>query len=479
MFLYRYKVVGFAFMMFLCAFNVTAQDKLSLTDCIDMAISQNLQIKQSELKAESIINTHDQIKRDRLPSVVGLFNPGYSVGRSIDPYTNSVVDNQIGTNNLGVKVDWVVFNGYQRKNSLEQSALNLSAGQLDVQASRNTIKIKVTQAYMQTLMAKELLNVAMKQAESTQLQLDRIAKQVKLNVVAESSLYNLQAQLANDEIQITTAKNDVRLAYMSLGQLMNWDRNKQYELETVETTENNINATGKSWQNIYQSALNTLPEIKAVDIRIEAAKKGLDIARGVRYPTLSLSGSLGTAYSSAAKRTLMGESFSETPTNAFVKVNDQAYQVMAMSQTMEQRSIGYFNQLGLNGVFSMGFSLRIPIFNSTQFSYRMRDAKIQRIAADNEKKQVHLALRQQTEEAFVSFENALDRLKTLEKQVEILNKALMAAEVKLNAGVANPLAYTLAKTNLDRVKASFVQTKYEYIFRSRIISFYEQGGLEQ
>jgi outer membrane protein len=50
--------------------------------------------------------------------------------------------------------------------------------------------------------------------------------------------------------------------------------------------------------------------------------------------------------------------------------------------------------------------------------------------------------------------------------------------VRLNAGVANPLDYTLAKTNLDRVKASFVQTKYEWIFRDRIVAFYEEGTIK-
>lgn len=455
--------------------SAQAQNKLTLSQCIELAVNQNLQIRQSELQQESTINTYQQTRRNRLPAVIGLFNPGYSLGRNVDPYTNGVTTSQIGTNSMGVRADWTVFNGYQQRNLLQQNALNLSAGQFDVQAAKNAIRVKVLQAYMQVLMAQELLNVSLKQAEASQLQLDRISKQVNLQVVAESNLYNLQAQLANDEIQITNARNDVRLAHMTLGQLLNWPADRTYELAPAEVNAGSISAPADAWQGVYQSALTTLPDVKAADVRIQAAEKGLDIAKGVRYPTLAVSSSFGTSYSSAAQQAVMGDAYSSVPINAFVKVGDQTYQANTLSASLGQKHIGYFDQLGLNRTFSIGLSLRIPIFNATQSAYRVQDAKIQRMVAGNQHQQVRLQLQQQTEQAFVSLQNAVDRYKTLSTQVGVLEKALRVAEVKLTAGVANPLDYTLAKTNLDRAKASFVQVKYECVFRKQIIEFYRTG----
>jgi outer membrane protein len=360
--------------LMLLAFPVIAQDKLSLSECIDMAISQNLKIKESELGLQSTINAHQQTKRDLLPSIIGVFNPGYSLGRSIDPYSNSVTNNQIGTNNLGIKADWLIFNGYQRKNTQQQAALNLSASQLDVQSSKNAITLNVLQAYMQVLMSRELLNVTLKQAESTQLQLNRIAAQVKLQVVAESALYNLQAQLANDEIQITNAKNDIKIAYMTLSQLLNRpvDGN-EFELDPVEA--HIITLKEGRWQDIYQASLAILPEVKAANIRIKASEKGLEIAKALKLPTLSLSSSLGTAFSSVARRSFISEDYNETPMNAFVNVDGKTYQATSMNQSVEQRNIGYFSQLGLNRAFSINLSVRIPIFNATLSSYKMQEAK--------------------------------------------------------------------------------------------------------
>jgi outer membrane protein len=471
------KVIGLVIYT-VFAGQVVAQDRLSLSECISMAIEQNLKIKESELGLQSTINTHQQTKRDRLPSVEGIFNPGYSLGRSIDPYTNSITNNQIGTNSAWIKADWLVYNGYQRKNTQEQAAMNLSASQLDVQASKNVIVLNVLQAYMQILMSKELLNVAFKQAESTQMQLDRTTKQVKLEVAAESTLFSLEAQLANDQIQITNARNDLRIAHLTLGQLLNRPVGEnEFELDPIE--DSLVTFTNGTWKDVYEQSLTVLPEVQAMGIRIKSAEKSIDIAKGLKHPTLSLSSSFGTAFSSMARRSVvMGENYVETPINAFVNVDGETYQASTFSQSVEQQRIGYFNQLGLNRAFSISLTVRVPIFNATQSSYKTQEAKIQKMIVKNQDMQVRQQLRQQVEQAFITLQNAAERYRTLQVQVQVLEKALRASEIRLTNGVTNPLEYTMAKTNLDRAKATFVQTKYEVTVRKKVLDFYGSGGIE-
>jgi outer membrane protein len=476
MFIFNTKKMTGLVLCTLLAGMAVAQDRLSLSECIDIAIAQNLKIGESELGLQSTINAHQQTKRDRLPAVEGIFNPGYSLGRSIDPYTNSITNNQIGTNSAWIKADWLVYNGYQRKNTQEQAAMNLSASQLDVQASKNAIVLNVLQAYMQILMSKELLNVAFKQAESTQLQLERTTKQVKLEVLPESTLYSLQAQLANDQIQITNARNDLRIAHLTLGQLHNRPAgDNEFELDPVEDS---LVATNGTWKDVYEQSLAVLPEVKAMGIRIQSAEKSIEIAKGLRHPTLSLSSSFGTAFSSMARRSVVvGENYVETPINAFVNVDGKTYQASTFSQSVEQQRIGYFNQLGLNRAFSIGLTLRVPIFNATQSSYKTQEAKIQKMIVRNQDMQVRQQLRQQVEQAFIMLQNAAERYQTLQVQVSVREKALRASEIRLTNGVTNPLEYTMAKTNLDRAKASFVQTKYEVTVRKKVLDFYGSGGI--
>jgi len=475
MFIFNTKKMTVLILCAVLAGPAIAQEKLSLSECIDIAIAQNLKIRESELGLQSTINAHQQTKRDRLPAVEGIFNPGYSLGRSIDPYTNSITNNQIGTNSAWIKADWLVYNGYQRKNTQEQAAMNLSASQLDVQSSKNAIVLSVLQAYMQILMSKELLNVAFKQAESTQSQLDRTTKQVKLEVLPESTLYSLQAQLANDQIQITNARNDLRIAHLTLGQLLNRPAvENEFELDPVEDSV--VTLANGTWKDVYEQSLTVLPEVKAMGIRIQSAEKSIAIAKGLKHPTLSLTSSFGTAFSSMARRSVVvGENYVETPINAFVNVDGKTYQANTFIQSVEQQRIGYFNQLGLNRAFSIGLTLRVPIFNATQSSYKTQEAKIQKMIVKNQDMQVRQQLRQQVEQAFITLQNAAERYQTLQVQVSVLEKALRASEIRLTNGVTNPLEYTMAKTNLDRAKASFVQTKYEVTVRKKVLDFYGSG----
>jgi outer membrane protein len=108
----------------------------------------------------------------------------------------------------------------------------------------------------------------------------------------------------------------------------------------------------------------------------------------------------------------------------------------------------------------------------------MQEARIQKMIVKNQQSQIRRELMQQIEQAFLSLENATERYKTLYVQVEVLEKALHVAEIRLANGVSSPLEYTLAKSSLDRAKANFIQTKYECTVRKKVLQFYETGSAE-
>src|SRR6187397_3111005 len=96
----------------------------TLQQCIDRALSNNLQVKQSALNTELGKYEVDQSKATMLPTINGNANRSYNYGRSIDPYTNLYTDNQIISNSLGVNSGIVLFDGLQLMNTLKQSKLN-------------------------------------------------------------------------------------------------------------------------------------------------------------------------------------------------------------------------------------------------------------------------------------------------------------------------------------------------------------------
>jgi outer membrane protein len=466
--MYKYVFLNLLFCM-----NLQAQTQLNLDDCIALAIKNNFQIKQSEMQVESGINQYNQTKFSQLPAVAGILNQGYNLGRTIDPYSNDIVTNQIGTNNMGVRADWVVFNGFQNKKQLEQQMLQLKASKYDVENAKNTIKLNVILAYMQILSANELLEVAQNQAVATKLQLEKVEKLVKLNVTSESNLYDIKAQLASDEFQITNAKNNYRSAKLRLKQLLNISSDKDINFEGISLENIQISPNLQIQSEVLDFAENNFPEIKAGKTRLLAYQKGIEIINNMKFPTITLSGAWGTSYSSAAKKAVIGENLNESFTNQYININNAKIPVMQIVPDVSTQKIGFGSQLGNNNNLSLGLNVRIPIFNTTQQKYRLENVKIQQKIAKNETENTRLQLQQAIEQAFIDRNNAAERYESLQNQLIALEKAFQVAEIKLSTGIINPIDYTITKTNFDKAKANAVQAKYEYFFRVKIVDFYQ------
>lgn len=135
---------------------------------------------------------------------------------------------------------------------------------------------------------------------------------------------------------------------------------------------------------------------------------------------------------------------------------------------MALSNIGYFSQLNLNRAFSIDLSIRIPILNATQASYKIQEAKIQKLILSNQQVHAKQELKRQIEQAFITVKSTAERGQSLERQVKSLEKVLHVVEVKLSNGIASPVEFLLAKNDLERARISFIQTKYEYCLRKQV-----------
>jgi outer membrane protein len=317
------------------------------------------------------------------------------------------------------------------------------------------------------------LEVAQNQALASKLQLEKVEKLVKLNVVSESNLYDIKAQLVSDEFQITNAKNNYRSAKLRLKQLLNISSDKDINFEGISLENIQISPNLQIQSEVIYFAENNFPEIKAGKTKLLTHQKGIEIINNMKFPTITLSGAWGTSYSSAAKKAVIGENFSESFTNQYININDTQVPVMQIVPDISTEKIGFTNQLGNNNNLSFGLNIRIPIFNTTQQKYRLENVKIQQKIAQNEVTNIRLQLQQAVEQAFIDRDNAAERYESLQNQLTALEKAFNVAEIKLSTGIINPIDYTITKTNFDKAKANAIQAKYEYFFRVKIVDFYQ------
>jgi outer membrane protein len=452
----------------------------SLQECMEIALANNLQVKQNQLQVETGMVNLNQSKFNKLPSLNGQLGQGYNAGRSIDPYTNNYADQSINSSQWSLGSSVIVYAGYQLQNNIKQQQLNLEAAKLDIASTRDQISLNVIVAYLQILNQEDMLSVGLHQKEITEIQIEKTTQLAQAGIVPERNVLDLKAQLANDELGVVNTKNSLQAARLSLLQLMNFEANDVLKLQRLEAKDFTFIKAKElqSANEIFDNARLIRPEIRASDLRIKSAKTGVEIAKSYQYPTVSLGLGMSTQYSSIAKG-FVADGTSQTvespSSEAFVLMNGQRTPVYIRQEIPggEIKPFGYFNQLGNNLTKYINLTVKIPIFNGFSAKNRIVKSVIEKKNAEYQSDIVHQQLRQRIEQAYNDLTAAHQRLEAIDNQVKAIEEAFRTAEYSFNLGKISFVDYNLAKTNLDKARSNQVQAKYECVFRKKIIDFYQ------
>ena len=226
-----------------------------------------------------------------------------------------------------------------------------------------------------------------------------------------------------------------------------------------------------SSDSIYQLALQTIPTIKANDLRVQSFQKSIAVMRGKLWPTLCLVGSLNSNYTSIATNTIPNSLPTAGNTGEFVTIGPTTYDVQANGYPSEKTSFG--DQVKNNKYQSFGLQLNIPILN--YFSAR-NNVKIAKLNYQNAKvisNASHFQLQQMVEQAWQNLKAAYGQYKGYVEQVHAYGESFRTAEIRFNAGVITSVDYVIAKNNVDRANLNLVSARYNYIFRTKILEYYE------
>ncbi|RYY56661.1 MAG: TolC family protein, partial [Chitinophagaceae bacterium] len=226
-----------------------------------------------------------------------------------------------------------------------------------------------------------------------------------------------------------------------------------------------------SANEIYQTALENLALVKAADLRKLSAEKGVQAAKGLLYPNLSLNGNLNTNYSSAAmQNTFLNRSDEETEN--YVLVGTTAYPLIVKQDNFNAEKIGYTKQLNNNLSNSISLSLRIPIFGNWQQRNRIRLAEVQLKNAQFVQQTTVTQLQQSVEQAHLNLSTAGNRYHTLDEQLAAYRELFRVSEILFNQGVGTSIDYLTAKNKLDQSNINSILAKYDYVLRTKILDYY-------
>lgn len=443
---------------------------LTLNDCIEMALKNNLDLKRSELNAKSSTVNYKQSRADILPDLNANYNLGLNDGRSIDPFTNDVINQQLTFSNAGLNLNATVFNGFRILNSIKQSRFNMQASEMEIEEAKQNLVLEVSLRYIQILNNRDAWELSKSRLETTKKQLSRLRVRYKEEIGNPVEYTDMQGQYANDKIGIINAENNYELAVSELHRLLNLETHSKKTFENIFGLVNSEKYPFSA-DNVFNEALENLATFKSKQLRIDAANTGIKVARSNYFPEISLFSRLNTNYSSLAK------TFTETgtvtnETGDFINISNQVHPVMRNESVFESNRISYNDQFNNNLSSVVGVSVRVPLFNGFRAKNQV---SLQKIALEDTKvelKNTKLLFKQSIGEAHNNMEAAYQRYHVLLNQVTAFEESFRVNEVRFNNGVSNIVAYITSKNNMDSAKLNLNQTKYEYLLRVKILDYY-------
>ena len=448
---------------------------INLQKAVETAIKNNLEVKQSDLRMQTAGVNWRQAKANLFPSLQGFANHGINQGRSIDPFTNSFVNQSINFAGYGLNTSLVIFNGLAIQNNIRQNALTYEATRMELQQQKDELTLSIILAYLQVLNNEDLLTQSRNQEAVSRQQVDRLNLLFQEGAIPPAQLYDLKGQLANDELSIVNNQNAVNGAKLTLSQLMNvpFDKTLQLEKLTIDQFSTNYDVTPDA---IYKMALQQLAIVKAAQLRTQSAGKAIKTAKGDLYPNLVLSGNVTTNYSSAANRDIFLNT-TEVTTPQYVMINGIKTAVISPKDNFQSQRIKYNEQLDNNLFTSLSLGLRIPIFNSLQARTRVRLAQIDQKNTEYVEQTTKTQLSQAIEQAYFNMTAAQNRYTVLTEQVTAFQESFRIAEIRFNEGAITSVDYIIAKNNLDRANLNLISARYDYVLRTKILDYYQSKPL--
>lgn len=444
------------------------QKSYSLEECISLALENNLDLESANLRANSAKINHQQSKANLLPSINGSFNIGVNDGRSIDPFTNDFINQELTFSNMGLSLDATIFNGFRLLNTAKQNSLNRKASEQDAEAAKQDLVLNVTLAYLQVLNTKAVLELTKARYEATKGQLNIQENFYKNESGNPADYADILGQIANDETGILVSESNFNNAKLSLSRLLNLKEGVKVDAETLMLDFEKYSLTSNE---VYKEALQNLATFKARELRIESAKKGVSVAKSQFTPEISVFGGVNTNYSSAAE-TFNSAGNSIVETGDFVTVSGQDYQVMTEQASFFAESISYRDQLDNNLNTVVGVAVNVPLFNGFRAKNNVALEKIRLEESILELERTHLDIKSTIEQVYFDMEAVYNRYQSLLKQVDAYQESYRINEIRFNNGVSNFLNYVTSKNNLDNAKINLANAKYEYLLRVKVLDYY-------
>jgi outer membrane protein len=409
--------------------------KWTLEECVDYAIKNNISIKQSELDLKTSSIEKMEAIGGFLPSLNANANYSVNTGASINPVTNQFQNQTFKSFSAGTSSNITLFNGLANWKVVQRAKLSRIANSYRLDKMKDDIALSVANSYLQILFNKEQLKVQINQNLITKENINRTKDLIEAGVVPAGDIYELQATDATQQQQIINTENTLFISKIGLCQILLLEDYPSFDISDEVFDIPLTNISNETQETILVKARESVKEVKIALSNVDLAKKDLAISRSSYLPTLT----------------------------GFVGYN---------TRWSESTIFNFADQLSLFDGTGIGLQLNIPVLNGLATRGRVQRAKINQERATYQLKQAELDLERNVYQAYNDVINARKAFEAAQKSLESRLQAFNFSKERYNVGLQNAFDFSQATLALENAQSEVIRTKYDYIFRTKILEFY-------
>lgn len=408
----------------------------TLDSCISYAVSHNVSIRMQELSIREGEQSVTEAKDRFLPQLDASASQSFSFGRGLTA-DNTYANRNTSNTGWNVGLGLPLFQGMAEYRGIKVAKASLRQYLLETEAAKDNVTLNVISQYLQVLYNKELARSARSNAELSAFEVERQKALIEAGKVAEATLYDLEAVAAQDRLQVVTADNDTRTALVTLANMLQLPSAEGFDIVELAQGEPPIPTPDE----VYSDAMTVNNSIQSARQAVRVADENISYARSGYLPTLSFNAGLGSNY----------------------------YSMKGAEHE------GFGAQMRHNFAKTLGFSLRIPLFDGFSTRNNVRRARFRKSSAELQLEQKSIDLHKDIELAYYQAVGARERYLTSGETLEKTRLSFESTRERFNLGRATQADYEQAKNNLFRTEVGRIQARYEYLMRHRILMFYANG----
>lgn len=414
--------------------NATAQEASktwTLQECLDYAYQNNIQVRQSRNNQLSGIEDTKQAKAALFPSLVA------STTQSYTNYPSSeVTDNNSYTGTYGITAGMTIFEGGKLRTEVKRQKVQNQMDALSVEESVNDIRIAIVQVYMQCLYAADAVRINRSTAEASKAQRDRAEEMLRTGSISRVDFAQLQSQYSSDEYQIVVAGSTLDNYKLQLKQLLELDIMEEMNPAVPGVKEENVLKALPPKNEVYETALKVMPQIRRGELGIEAAKLEEKSARAGFFPSISLSASVGTGH---------------------------------MSNNDFESGSQIWNRFNEN----VGLTLNIPIFSNRKNRTAVNKAKIALNDSYLEWTSLQKELLRNVESAYLDAVSAQAQYLSAREKEKYARESYELTSEQFRVGVKNTVELITAQNEYSAAQQQVLQAKYLTLLSIELLNIYQ------